>query len=80
MKNNNKQYNYLINGNRVEIKKEYRTKTQFEYYLTIFISDSDFESFLIYENIHLTKLSAINESKRVIFNSKKPIIEKFIYN
>ena len=78
MKAQNRQYNYLINGNRVEIKKEYRTKTQFEYYLTIFMGDSDYESILMYQGLWLTKRSALNEAKRAIFSSKKPRLERIV--
>lgn len=70
---------YLINENRVEIEKVYRTRTQFEYYLTIFMGDSDYESILIYQEMWLTKKNALTEAKRAIFNSKKPRIEKVNY-
>ena len=70
---------YLIGGNRVEIKKTYRTKTQYEWFLTIFIGDSDYEHILMYQKVWLTKKNAINEAKRAIFKSKKPRIEKIIF-
>lgn len=75
----NKQYNYLVNGNRVEIKKVYRTKTQFEYFLKIFMGDSNYESILIYNTLFLTKKNALNHAKQVILNAPQPIIERVIY-
>lgn len=76
MKNLNKQYSFLINGNRVLIEKVYRTPTQYENHLTIFMGDSDWESILNYEEVFLTKRSALNHAKEVILNAKKPRIEK----
>ena len=78
MKNLNKQYSFLINGNRVLIEKVYRTPTQYENHLTIFMGDSDWESILIYEQLHLTKRSALSHAKEVILNAKKPRIEKVV--
>jgi len=68
--------NYLLNGNKVEIKKVNRTRTQYEYYLTIFMGNSDYESIAIYNQMWLTKKNALKEAKRVIFNAPKPRIEK----
>lgn len=76
----NKQYNYLINENRVEIKKVYRTKTQFEYFLKIFMGNSDYESGLIYNTLFLTKKNALNHAKHVILNAPQPkIVERVIF-
>ena len=75
----NKQYNYLINGNRVEIKKVYRTKTQFEYFLTIFMGDSNYESIMNYNTMFLTKKAALNHAKHIVLNAPKPRIEKVIF-
>lgn len=77
MKNIN--YTTIINGNKVEILKRYRTRTQFEYILTIFIGNSEYESILNYMPLHLTKKSAIREANEVILNAKKPRIEKVIF-
>ena len=67
---------YSINGNRIEIVKNYRTRTQYEYYLTIFIGDSDYESISNYKTMFLTKSSALNEANKTIIHAKKPRIEK----
>jgi len=72
----NKQYNYLINGNRVEITKVYRTKSQFEYYLNIFIGGSDYESILNYRTMFLTKKNALEHAKYIITEAPQPRIEK----
>ncbi|RLI50062.1 hypothetical protein DRO61_04315 [Candidatus Bathyarchaeota archaeon] len=69
-------YIAIIDGSRVEIEKKHRTKSQYEYYLTIFMGDSDYESIVMYQNIHLTKRSAINEATRAI--KSKPVIIKVI--
>ena len=70
---------YLINGNKVEVKKVNRTRTQYEWYLTIFMGNSDYESILIYNKMWLTKKNALNEAKRAIFNARKPRVEKTTY-
>jgi hypothetical protein len=70
----NVKYTTEIEGNKVVIEKKYRTRTQFEYFLTIYIGDSDMESIHIYEECHLTKKSAINEAKKAI--ARKPRIER----
>jgi len=67
-------YTTVIEGNKVEIEKRYRTRTQFEYFLTIYMGDSNTESIHIYEECHLTKKSAINEAKKAI--ARKPRIER----
>jgi hypothetical protein len=74
-----KEYRYLIDGNRVQISKIYRTRTQYEYYLEIFMGDSDWESILIYEKVWLTRKSALNHAKHVILNAPQPRIEKVGY-
>ena len=79
MTNLNRQYNYLVNGIRVEIKKVYRTKTQFEYILNVFIGNSDLESILMYDTVFLTKKSALKHAKDAISNAKNPRIEKIYY-
>lgn len=61
-----------INGNNVVIEKKYRTRTQFEYFLTIYMGESDFESILLYDEVHLTLKSAKNEAIRAITSSKQP--------
>ena len=48
-------YTTVIEGNKVEILKKYRTRTQYEYYLTIYMGETDIESILIYNPLHLTK-------------------------
>ena len=75
----NKKYTYIINGNRVEISKEYRTRTQYEYFLKIFMGDSEYESILNYRELFLTKKYALNHAIFVIVNSKKARIEKISY-
>jgi hypothetical protein len=67
-------YTTEIDGDKVEIKKVYRTRTQFEYFLTIYMGDSDTESLYLYNSLHLTKKSALNEAIRAI--AKKPRIER----
>ena len=79
MTNSNKQYNYLIKCNRVEIKKVYRNRTQFEYFLTIFMGDSDYESIMNYKECFLTKKSALSHAKYKIVNAPQPRIEKVIF-
>lgn len=69
-------YTTTIEGNKVVIEKKYRTRTQFEYLLTIYIGESDFESILMYDPVHLTKKSALKEAYKAITSSKKPIIER----
>jgi hypothetical protein len=69
---------FNINGNNVKIEKKYRTRTQFEYYLTIFISESTYESILIYTKMHLTLRSAKNEAIRAITSPKRPFVKKII--
>ncbi len=71
---NNTKYTTVIEGNKVVIEKVYRTKTQYEFFLKIYMGDSDFESIHIYEECHLTKKSAINEAIKAI--SRKPRIER----
>lgn len=64
MTTQNKVFKYKINGNLVEIEKRYRNKTQYEYYLTVFMGESDFESIVDYQEVHLTKKSAIQEAEK----------------
>ena len=70
---------YLINGNRVEVKKIYRNRTQFEWFLTIFMGDTDTESILNYQTVFLAKKHALNHAKEIILNAKKPRVEKVIF-
>jgi hypothetical protein len=79
MTTSDKQYNYLVSGNRIEIKKIYRNRTQFEYYLKIFMGDSDYESILNYQAMFLTKKRAISYAQNIIFNAPKPRIERVIF-
>jgi hypothetical protein len=74
----NKSFKYSVNSNNVLIEKKYRTKTQFEYYLTIFIGNSDFESIMHYQTIFLTKKSALNCAINTIYFSPKPKIFKVL--
>ncbi len=78
MKTLNKSFKYLVNDNNVLIEKKYRTKTQFEYYLTIFIGNSDFESIMCYQTMFLTKKSALNCAINTIEFSPKPRIYKVL--
>lgn len=71
---NNTKYTTVIDGNKVVIEKVYRTRTQYEFFLKIYMGDSDFESIHIYQECHLTKKSAINEAIKAI--SRKPRIER----
>ena len=71
-----KVYKLKIGGNNVEIHKKYRTKTQYEYWLKIFMGDSDWDSLLIYREMWLTKKGAIDEANRAIYNSPPPRIER----
>jgi len=70
-------YTMTIGNNKIQIVKNYRTITQFEYYLTIFMSDGKTESIHLYQTMHLTKKSAIKEAIRV--TSKSLRVEKVIY-
>ena len=72
-------YSTFINSDRVEITKQYRTKTQYEYFLTIFMVDSQFESIRNYQDCHLTKKSAIEEAFRVINSPAQPRIERVTF-
>ena len=60
----NTTYSTIIEGNKVIITKEYRTRTQYDYFLKIFMGKSEFESINYYEEHHLTKRSAIKEALR----------------
>lgn len=71
-------YTYLIRNNKVEIKKVNRTKTQYEYFLKIFIGQSDYESILIYQRMWLTKKNALAHAKDSIIDAKKPRLERVI--
>ena len=71
-------YTTTIKDNKVVVKKVNRTRTQYEYFLKIYMGDSETESIHIYEECHLTKRSAINEAIKAI--SKKPRIERVIFN
>jgi len=64
MTTQNKIFKTKINGNLVQIEKRYRNRTQYEYYLTVFMGESDFESVVDYQEIHLTKKSAIQEAEK----------------
>lgn len=66
---------FIVGGFRVEILKQYRSKTQYEWFLTIFYIGSDIETIHNYSRVHLTKNSAINAAKKAIF-LRKPRIEK----
>jgi len=79
VKMKNIKYTTIVGGNRVEILKKYRTRTQFEYYLTIFMGDSDYESILIYQELHLTRKEAYKEAERAITSKRQPKIERVIY-
>ena len=70
----NVKYTTEIEGNKIVIEKKYRTRTQFEYFLTIYMGNSNIESIHIYNECHLTKKSAINEAKKAI--ARKPRIER----
>ena len=67
----NKTFTTVIEGNKVEIVKKYRTKTQYEYFLKIYMGNSDIDSIHIYQETHLTKNSAINEAVRAIATKPK---------
>lgn len=71
-------YTYLIEDNKVEIKKTYRNKTQYEYFLKIYMGQSDYESILNYKEIWLTKKNALGHAKDVIINAKKPRVKKVL--
>jgi hypothetical protein len=73
-----KTYTYSIRNNKVEIKKVQRTKTQYEYFLKIFIGQSDYESILIYQRMWLTKKNALAHAKDAIIDAKKPRLERVI--
>ena len=72
-----KLYTYFIKDIRIEIKKIYRTKTQYEYFLCLYYGNSDIETIHLYNNCHLTKKAALNEAKRAILTP--PRIEKVFY-
>jgi len=78
MTTQNKIYTYLIRNNKVEIKKVQRTKTQYEYFLKIYIGQSDYESILIYRQMWLTKKNALAHAKDAIINAKKPRLERVL--
>ena len=65
-----------IEGNKVVIEKVNRTRTQYEYYLKIYMGKSEIESTHIYQKIHLTKKSAMTEA--IIAISRKPRIERIL--
>lgn len=67
-----------IKGQKVEVVKYYRTKTQYEYYLSIFMGKSKVDSILAYDSLHLTKKSALNEAFRAITSAKQPKIVRVI--
>jgi hypothetical protein len=69
-------YLTTIKGNKVVITKEYRTRTQYDYFLKIFIGNSEFESINFYQEHHLTKRSAISEALRSL--SCKPKMIKIV--
>jgi hypothetical protein len=71
-------YTYSIRNNKVEIKKVSRTKTQYEYFLKIFIGQSNYESILIYQRMWLTKKNALAHAKDAIIDAKKPRLERVI--
>jgi len=71
-------YTYLIKNNKVQIKKVQRTKTQYEYFLKIYMGQSDYESILIYQEMFLTKKKALAHAKDVIVNAKKPRLERVL--
>ena len=70
----NKTYEYQVEKNVVCITKNHRTRTQFYWYLKIFMMDGKTESLHLFQEIHLTKKSAMQEAKRAI--SKPPRIER----
>lgn len=70
----NKTYEYQVENNVIRITKEYRTKTQYEWRLQIFMMDRKTESLHLFQQLHLSKKSALNEAKRAI--SKPPRIER----
>jgi len=71
----NSKYTTVIGGNKVVVEKKYRTRTQFEYFLTIYIRETEIEHFLTYDPVHLTRKSAIKEAVRAITSSKQPRFE-----
>ena len=71
----NTKYTTNIENYRVEVSKKYRNKTQYEWFLNIFIGDSDKESIHLFKEVHLTRKSAINEAIRSI-TINKPKIER----
>lgn len=77
--NLNKTYTCFINGERVEILKNHRTRTQYEYYLTIFMGNSQYESIRNYETMFLTLKAAIKHAKYAIFEAPQPRIEKILF-
>lgn len=74
-----KEYHYLINNNKVLISKVYRTKTQYEYFLKIFMGTSDYCSILNYQKMFLTKKQALNEAKIVIIHAPQPRVERVVF-
>ena len=62
-----KQYIYKLGNYKVSITKVYRNRTQFEWFLNIFIGESDIEAVNLFTEVHLTKKGALNEAKRSIF-------------
>lgn len=71
-----RKYTSTIGGNKVVIEKVNRTRTQYEYFLKIYMGQSDVESIHIYKECHLTKKSAISEAIKAI--SRKPRIERVL--
>lgn len=77
MKSLNKTYSYIIGGNKVNIEKVHRTKTQYEYFLTIFMGKTErFEHIYDHKTVFLTKMSALKHATYTILKAPQPKIER----
>ena len=62
-----KQYKYKLGNLTAVITKVHRNRTQFEWYLNIFMGDSNIEAINSFSIVHLTRKEALNEAKRSVF-------------
>lgn len=67
----NKKYTYKVDEYTVQIEKVYITRTQYEWWLTIFIEDTDLKAPFDYRDMWFKKKSALQHAKEVIQNVKK---------
>ena len=71
----NKTYISEIGGYEVKVVKQYRTKSQYEYILSVFYKGTDMETVHLITKCHLTLKSAFMNAKKAII-SNPPRIER----